>query len=197
MRTFAQSLKAEIEHAKTTNSAVSRQLGATPTFISNVIGRNAVSETYYRKLLNIFPHLNAATLPSNMQEDKRPKHVPGEDTKKLGELLRKVRESRGITQRAVGKKAGLSGRYISELERGNYNPSPTTIEKLTKVFPELADKKAAVRSTETITIGMILVAWKRITAGAQGENVLLLLRALAAGVVFPEQLLEAFEESEE
>lgn len=36
----------------------------------------------------------------------------------LGQRLREVREARGLTQEELGERAGFTGKYISEVERG-------------------------------------------------------------------------------
>ena len=56
---------------------------------------------------------------------------------------RRLREEAGMTQEALGEAAGLSGAYVSEIERGNANPTLLTIQKLAKglnvPFAVLAD----------------------------------------------------------
>jgi transcriptional regulator with XRE-family HTH domain len=40
----------------------------------------------------------------------------------VGELVRRTRVHRGVSQRALGEKAGLSSAYIYKLERGHLQP---------------------------------------------------------------------------
>jgi len=48
--------------------------------------------------------------------------------------LKQYRESRGLTQEALAKKAGLSRAYIARLEIGRHNPTLSTLEKLAKAL---------------------------------------------------------------
>jgi len=49
---------------------------------------------------------------------------------RIGRQLRILREERGLTQEAVGERAGYSGKYVSEIERGLRDPALTTLERL-------------------------------------------------------------------
>lgn len=48
----------------------------------------------------------------------------------FGNNVRKVRESKGLTQEALAFMAGLSRSYYTELELGKRNPSLLNIKKL-------------------------------------------------------------------
>jgi transcriptional regulator with XRE-family HTH domain len=48
----------------------------------------------------------------------------------IGRQLRILREERGLTQEVVGERAGYSGKYVSEIERGLRDPAVTTLERL-------------------------------------------------------------------
>lgn len=52
----------------------------------------------------------------------------------FGELLRRYRESRGLTQEALGARSGLSARAISLLERGHRTPRMHTVRRLADVL---------------------------------------------------------------
>lgn len=55
------------------------------------------------------------------------------DIKKiLGKTCKRLREGAGITQEALGEAAGVSGKYISRIEKGKANPTLTTIQKLAR-----------------------------------------------------------------
>lgn len=41
----------------------------------------------------------------------------------VGELLREIREQKGLTQQLVSERAEISRSYLSEVERGRYSPT--------------------------------------------------------------------------
>lgn len=43
--------------------------------------------------------------------------------KGLGKRIRLIRKSKGFTQEELGEKAGLSYKFVGEMERGEVNPS--------------------------------------------------------------------------
>lgn len=43
--------------------------------------------------------------------------------KKIGKTIRNLRKSKGFTQEQLGEKAGISYKFIGEVERGTVNPS--------------------------------------------------------------------------
>jgi len=57
--------------------------------------------------------------------------------KELGEKLRRVRESAGLTQAEVAKSASMHVNYYARIERGEENPS---FEKLQSVMQVLQIK---------------------------------------------------------
>jgi transcriptional regulator with XRE-family HTH domain len=48
----------------------------------------------------------------------------------FGKVLRKSRKDKGLSQEELGLEAGLQRNYISELERGEKQPTITTLFKL-------------------------------------------------------------------
>lgn len=55
-----------------------------------------------------------------------------ESLAQLGRRIREMRESRGLTQEQFGFASGLDRTYISDLERGNRNPSYLGLRKLAR-----------------------------------------------------------------
>lgn len=55
-------------------------------------------------------------------------------SKKIGQNLRKIRESKGITQEQLALSAGLNRAYIGYIERGERNPSTNTLVKIAKAL---------------------------------------------------------------
>lgn len=54
--------------------------------------------------------------------------------KKLGEKIRVLRESRGLSQEKLAYEAGLNRAYVGYLERNERKPSITTVVKLANVL---------------------------------------------------------------
>jgi transcriptional regulator with XRE-family HTH domain len=46
----------------------------------------------------------------------------------LGKAIRQLRQKRGLTQIALGEKAGITGRSLSLIERGHANPTWSTLK---------------------------------------------------------------------
>ena len=53
---------------------------------------------------------------------------------KFGENLKKVRETKGLTQEAVAYNSGLSRSYYTEVELGRRNPSLINLTKLAEAL---------------------------------------------------------------
>lgn len=57
------------------------------------------------------------------------------DIRKLfGELMRKARKNKDLTQEELADKAGLHFTYIGQIERGRRNPSLINIYKIQKAL---------------------------------------------------------------
>lgn len=54
--------------------------------------------------------------------------------KKLGEQIRKLRNSAELTQEELGEKAGLSYKYVGEVERGQVNVSLDSLGKIARAL---------------------------------------------------------------
>lgn len=52
----------------------------------------------------------------------------------IGELIRKFRKSKGLSQDSVERRTGLRRHYISRLENGHTIPSISTLEKFAMAF---------------------------------------------------------------
>lgn len=53
---------------------------------------------------------------------------------KIGKQVRKIRESKDISQKELAEKMGTNQSVISELETGKYNPSVQYLERIAKVL---------------------------------------------------------------
>jgi transcriptional regulator with XRE-family HTH domain len=52
----------------------------------------------------------------------------------FGEFIRAQRRLANLSQRQLGRMSGLSDSYLSQVERGMFNPSATTIKALARAF---------------------------------------------------------------
>jgi transcriptional regulator with XRE-family HTH domain len=52
----------------------------------------------------------------------------------FGEFVRAQRQLAQVSQRNLARMAGLSDSYLSQLERGNYRPSPQVVKALAQAF---------------------------------------------------------------
>lgn len=55
-------------------------------------------------------------------------------SKKIGKMVRNIRERKGITQEQLALNAGLNRAYIGYIERGERNPSTDTLVKIAKAL---------------------------------------------------------------
>lgn len=52
----------------------------------------------------------------------------------LGRRIRELRKKKGLSQEQVAEQAGISGKYLGEVERGEVNVSVLVLSKLATVF---------------------------------------------------------------
>jgi transcriptional regulator with XRE-family HTH domain len=52
----------------------------------------------------------------------------------FGDFVRAQRRLAQVSQRNLAKLAGVSDSYLSQLERGNYRPSPQVVKSLAQAF---------------------------------------------------------------
>ncbi|ALA41332.1 hypothetical protein ABE82_07270 [Paenibacillus peoriae] len=52
----------------------------------------------------------------------------------IGEILKRERKKKGITQLELSKKANMSRSYIADIERDRYNPSVETLTSLARAL---------------------------------------------------------------
>lgn len=61
--------------------------------------------------------------------------VKGKTTKRsFAEVLRQVRQEKGLSQEELADRAGLHRTYISQIERGLKSPSLRSIEQITEAL---------------------------------------------------------------
>ena len=52
----------------------------------------------------------------------------------FGEFVRAQRQLAQVSQRNLAKMSGVSDSYLSQIERGNYRPSPQVVKALAQAF---------------------------------------------------------------
>lgn len=55
-------------------------------------------------------------------------------SEKFGEFLRALRKAKGITLMQLQEKYGVSNSYISQVENGQFKPSPEILRKLSEAY---------------------------------------------------------------
>lgn len=63
-----------------------------------------------------------------------------DDSKKLGENLKKIRTNKNITQTELAEKLGVDKSFVSNLENGKTNPTLSTITNLAHALGVLANE---------------------------------------------------------
>ena len=48
--------------------------------------------------------------------------------------LKRLRESKGLSQDALARKAGITREYVNKLEAGRYNPTVGVVKRLAKAL---------------------------------------------------------------
>jgi transcriptional regulator with XRE-family HTH domain len=52
----------------------------------------------------------------------------------MANRLRQLRDQRGLSQRALAEKAGISREYLARLETGRQDPTLSTLEKIARAL---------------------------------------------------------------
>jgi transcriptional regulator with XRE-family HTH domain len=63
-----------------------------------------------------------------------------EESKKLGQNLKKIRTEKGITQAEIAKKLGVDRSFVSNLENAKTNPTLATITNLAQALGVTANE---------------------------------------------------------
>jgi transcriptional regulator with XRE-family HTH domain len=61
-------------------------------------------------------------------------HIPYDPVTVLGARVRELRRDRGMTLKGLGREAGLSHPFLSQLERGLARPSVTSVERIARAL---------------------------------------------------------------
>ena len=93
----------------------------------------------------------------------------------LGQCIRDLRKTAGITQEELGEKAELSYKFIGEIERGQVNVS---LDSIIRIAEALGVKIGDLFSKERIPIRKIVVKEKSPLAKYSPHDLLLIKKAL-------------------
>lgn len=136
------------------------------------------------------------TTPSRRQTTRakpRPSSAPSELDPEpgVGARLRAIRESYGLSQRALAKKAAVTNGIISMIEQNRSSPSVATLKKILNALPmSLAEFFAADRTEpgqvfyegkELVEIGGGLVSYRQLGANLKGKAIQILHERLQPG----------------
>jgi transcriptional regulator with XRE-family HTH domain len=86
-------------------------------------------------------------------------------TRQLGTTLKRIRKSKGLSQYALAKKAGISREYVRQLEEGQSDPTVGTLRRLAEALE--VSLAALVESKEQLE-----ALASAVVAGAEGDLVL-------------------------
>ncbi|MBR3664162.1 MAG: helix-turn-helix transcriptional regulator [Desulfovibrio sp.] len=98
--------------------------------------------------------------------------------KELGERVKELRKQAGLTQEQAAEGAGISGKYLGEVERGEVNVSVAILSKLAEVFG--IDISDFFRSQHLRPISEIKKEMKSFIDNDKDEDVRLLYRIFTA-----------------
>jgi transcriptional regulator with XRE-family HTH domain len=98
-----------------------------------------------------------------------------ETRKKLGEQIRELRLSAGITQEQLGEKASLNYKFIGELERGRVNVS---LDSLVKIASALGVKPGSFFATDNPPVRQVPVKEKNLLSKLTARDRRLIKKSL-------------------
>ena len=114
--------------------------------------------------------------------------MPGVD---LGSLLRRVREARGLSQRQLAKRAGISNATISLMESNAVNPSVGALKRVLDALPiglaeffaldESHTRKVFYRGDDLMEIGRGPVSYRQVGTDLRGRALQMLFERYASG----------------
>ena len=100
----------------------------------------------------------------------------------VGERLKKIREIKGLSQRELAKKAGVTNSTISMIEKNGVSPSVSSLKKVLSGIPisigdfftldldNLQPEQVVYRSDEQPDLGSDKVSLKLVGAGFKGRS---------------------------
>jgi transcriptional regulator with XRE-family HTH domain len=95
--------------------------------------------------------------------------------KELGQRIRELRKTAGITQEELGEKAELSYKFIGELERGQVNVS---LDSIARIAQALGVKIGDLFSKEKIPVQKIVIKERSPLSKFSSQDLQLIKKAL-------------------
>jgi transcriptional regulator with XRE-family HTH domain len=118
----------------------------------------------------------------------------------LGSLLRRVREARGLSQRQLAKRAGISNATVSLIESNAVNPSVGALKRVLDAVPiGLAEffamggsqpRQVFYRAEELMEIGRGPVSYRQVGTDLRGRALQMLAERYAPGADSGKVLLQ-------
>src|SRR6476469_9426429 len=109
----------------------------------------------------------------------------------IGSLLRQVREARGLSQRQLAKRAGISNATISLMESNAVNPSVGALKRVLDAVPiglseffaldSAQSRKVFYRQDELMEIGRGRVSYRQVGSDLRGRALQMLAERYAPG----------------
>jgi transcriptional regulator with XRE-family HTH domain len=95
--------------------------------------------------------------------------------KELGQRIRELRKTAGLTQEELGEKAELSYKFIGELERGQVNVS---LDSIARIAQALGVKIGDLFSKEKIPVQKIVIKERSPLSKFSSQDLQLIKKAL-------------------
>ena len=94
----------------------------------------------------------------------------------LGARVRELRQDRGLTLKALGRRAGLSHPFLSQLERGLARPSVASVERIASALDVPVSALWAERRPEAARLvradeGAVTSGWRELPLGGRAMRV--------------------------
>src|SRR5262245_59873617 len=109
----------------------------------------------------------------------------------LGSMLRRVRESRGLSQRQLAKRAGISNATITMIESNAVNPSVGALKRVLDAIPiglaeffaldQSRSRQVFYRAEELIEIGRGRVSYRQVGTDLRGRALQMLAERYEPG----------------
>ena len=118
----------------------------------------------------------------------------------VGARLKQLRQARGLSQRELAKRAGVTNSTISLIEQNSVSPSVSSLKKILDALPvsiseffageEIAQEKAFYRANELTEIGDGTLSWRLVGARRPNRSMSIIHEHYPPGADTGEDMLE-------